>query len=85
MLRHIRIDKKNSSGNKKTVFCNNVNNRNTVYSTHVCLLNYVITSCQTTVMGRGVKLGGSGGFVTIQDIATGIIVSGYGQTQEVMY
>lgn len=45
----------------------------------------MITSCQTTVMGRGVKLGGSGGFVTIQDIATGIIVSGYGQTQEVMY
>lgn len=39
--------------------------------------------CQTTVMGRGVKLGGSGGIVTIQDIATGIIVSGYGQTQEV--
>nr|XP_022318170.1 uncharacterized protein LOC111121272 [Crassostrea virginica] len=36
----------------------------------------------TTVMGRGVKLGGSGGIVTIQDIATGIIVSGYGETQE---
>lgn len=34
-------------------------------------------------MGRGVKLGGSGGIVTIQDIATGIIVSGYGETQEV--
>lgn len=44
----------------------------------------VMSLCQTTVMGRGVKLGGSGGIVTIQDIATGIIVSGYGQTQEVI-
>ena len=46
--------------------------------------HYHLLKClQTTVMGRGVKLGGSGGIVTIQDIATGIIVSGYGETQEV--
>lgn len=34
-------------------------------------------------MGRGVKLGGGVPIVTIQDIATGIIVSGYGETPEV--
>ncbi|XP_048763665.1 uncharacterized protein LOC125671797 isoform X2 [Ostrea edulis] len=38
----------------------------------------------TTIMGRGVKVtSNAGGIVSIKDIATGIVVAGYGQTQEV--
>ncbi|XP_061191436.1 uncharacterized protein LOC133199605 [Saccostrea echinata] len=36
----------------------------------------------TTIMGRGVKVSGGGTTVSIKDIATGIVVAGFGETPE---
>ncbi|XP_062615793.1 uncharacterized protein LOC134277480 [Saccostrea cucullata] len=36
----------------------------------------------TTIMGRGVKVMGGGTTVSIKDIATGIVVAGFGETPE---